>query len=117
VPKAGTANTLQAQLAPPIPAQPWPARSPSAADGAAVNTAAAPVGEVQKGLVVANTPHNSPWRTFIIARKPAQLVESDVVLNLATPSQLADTSWVKPGMASWGTWWSATGQNNLDTLK
>ena len=117
VPKPGTVNTLQAQLAPPIPAQPWPSRSPSAADGAAVNTAAAPVGDVQKGLVVATTPHNSPWRTFIIARKPFKLVESDLVLNLATPSQLADTSWVKPGMASWGTWWSATGQNNLGTLK
>jgi len=117
VPEPGTVNTLQAQLAPPIPAQPWPARSPSATDGAAVNTAAAPVGDVQKGLVVGTTPHNSPWRTFIIARKPYQLVESNLVLNLATPSQLADTSWIKPGMASWGTWWSATGQNNLDTLK
>ena len=117
VPKAGTVNTLQAQLAPPIPAQPWPPRSPAPADGAAVNPAAAPVGDVQKGLVVATTPHNSPWRTFIIARKPYKLVESDLVLNLATPSRLADTSWVKPGMASWGTWWSATGQNNLDTLK
>jgi alpha-glucosidase len=117
VPKAGTVNTLQAQLAPPIPAQPWPSTSPSASNGAAVNTAAAPVGAMQKGLVVANTPHNSPWRTFLIARKPYQLVESDLVLNLATPSQLADTSWVKPGMASWGTWWSATGQNNLGTLK
>ena len=117
VPKPGADNTLETQLAPPIPAQPWPSRSPSAANGAAVNTAAAPTGEVQQGLVVATTPHNSPWRTFIIARKPYKLVESDLVLNLATPSQLADTSWIKPGMASWGTWWSATGQNNLDTLK
>ena len=117
VPKAGTVNTLQAQLAPPIPAQPWPSTSPSASNGAAVNTAAAPVGAMQKGLVVATTPHNSPWRTFLIARKPYKLVESDLVENLATPSQLADTSWVKPGMASWGTWWSATGQNNLVTLK
>ena len=72
---------------------------------------------MQQGLVVATTPHNSPWRTFIIARKPYKLVESDLVENLATPSQLEDTSWIKPGMASWGTWWSATGQNNLDTLK
>ena len=117
VPKPGDGNTLQVQLAPSLPAQPWPSRSPSAADGAAVNTAAAPVGEVQQGLVVANTPHNSPWRTFLIARKPYQLVESDLVENLATPSQLDDTSWIKPGMASWGTWWPATGQNNLDTLK
>jgi alpha-glucosidase len=58
--------------------------------------------------VVAKTPHNSPWRTFIIGRQPADLIQSDLVLNLATPSQLADTSWIKPGMSSWGTWWPAT---------
>jgi len=116
-PKAGSRNTLETQLAPPIPAQPWPSRSPSAADGAAVSTAAAPVGQMQKGLVVAKTPHNSPWRTFLIGRRPYDLIQSDLVLNLATPSQLADASWVKPGMASWGTWWSATGKNDLASLK
>ena len=117
VPKAGAKNTLEVQLAPPIPAQPWPSRNPSAADGAAVSTAPAPLGPVQKGLVVAQTPHNSPWRTFTIARQAHQLIQSDLVLNLATPSKLADASWVKPGMASWGTWWSATGTNDLPTLK
>jgi alpha-glucosidase len=117
-PKPGAPNTLETDLAPPIPAEPWPARSPSATtDGAAVNTAAAPTGEMQHGLVVATTPRNSPWRTFLIARKPYELIQSDLVLNLATPSRLADVSWVKPGMASWGTWWSATGKNDLPTLK
>jgi alpha-glucosidase len=115
--KPGARNTLQVQLAPPIPAQPWPARSPSAANGAAVSTAAAPLGEVQKGLVVASTPHDSPWRTFIIGRRPYDLIQSDLVLNLATPSKLADTSWVKPGMSSWGTWWPNVGKNDLPTLK
>jgi alpha-glucosidase len=114
--KAGAANTLETQLAPPIPAQPWPARLPSG-DMAAVNTAPAPEGAAQQGLVVARTPHNSPWRTFIIGRKPHELIQSDLVLNLATASQLADTSWIKPGMASWGTWWSAQGKNDLPTLK
>jgi alpha-glucosidase len=117
VTKPGAKNTLEVQLAPPIPAQPWPARSPSAANGAAVSTAPAPAGEVQKGLVVATTPHNSPWRTFIIGRQPYDLIQSDLVLNLATPSKLADTSWVKPGMSSWGTWWPNVGKNDLPTLK
>jgi alpha-glucosidase len=117
VPKAGARNTLEAQLAPPIPARPWPSRNPSAADGAAVSTAPAPAGEVQKGLVVAQTPHNSPWRTFIIGRQPSDLIRSDLVLNLATPSQLADASWVKPGMSAWGTWWPNVGRNDLPTLK
>jgi alpha-glucosidase len=115
--KAGNANTLQTELAPPIPAQPWPPRLPSGAMAPAENTAPAPEGQMQKGLVVAKTPHNSPWRTFIIARKPYELISSDLVLNLATPSQIADTSWIKPGMASWGSWWSAMGKNDLPTLK
>ncbi len=111
-PKAGAKNTLEVQLAPPIAAQPWPSRHPSEAI-----TSDTPVGEVQKGLVVAKTPHNSPWRTFIIGRRPYDLIQSDLVLNLATPSQLADTSWIKPGMASWGAWWSGTGENSLPVLK
>jgi len=66
---------------------------------------------------VAKTPHNSPWRTFLIGRQPADLIQSDLVLNLATPSKLADTSWIKPGMSSWGTWWPNQGKNDLPTLK
>jgi alpha-glucosidase len=115
-PKAGVKNTLEVQLAPPLPVQPWPARSASANNNTEARTAP-PVAPVQKGLVVATTPHNSPWRTFIIGRQPHELIQSDLVLNLATPSQLADTSWVKPGMSSWGTWWPNVGRNDLPTLK
>jgi alpha-glucosidase len=117
VPKAGAEFTLETQLAPPIPARPWPSRRPSATNAAAVSTAPAPVGEVQKGLVEARTPHHSPWRTFIIGRQPCDLIQSDLVFNLATPSKLADVSWVKPGMSSWGTWWPKMGRNDLPTLK
>jgi alpha-glucosidase len=117
VPKAGVKFTLGTQLAPPIPARPWPSRRPSATNAAAVSTAPAPSGEAQKGLVQARTPHHSPWRTFIIGRQPRDLIQSDLVLNLATPSKLADVSWVKPGMSSWGTWWPNMGRNDLPTLK
>ena len=116
VQKAGAKNTLELQLAPPIPVQPWPSRTP-AANGDSVAQAPPPLAPAQNGLVVANTPHNSPWRTFIIGRKPHELIQSDLVLNLATPSQLADTSWVKPGMSAWGTWWPNVGRNDLPTLK
>ncbi|MGO9114491.1 MAG: glycoside hydrolase family 97 protein [Thermoguttaceae bacterium] len=112
VPKAGAKYTLETQLAPPIPVRPWPSRTPGARA-----QPAEPLVPIQKGLVVARTPHNSPWRTFIIGRQPFDLIQSDLVLNLSTPSKLADTSWIKPGMASWGTWWSATGRNNLPALK
>jgi alpha-glucosidase len=116
VPKAGAKNTLEVQLAPPLPVQPWPERTRTADDNTEAGTPP-PIAPAQEGLVVAKTPHNSPWRTFIIGRQPYDLIQSDLVLNLATPSQLADTSWVKPGMSSWGTWWPNVGQNNLPTLK
>jgi len=111
VPKPGAKYTLETQLAPPVPVRPWSQRTPAG------EVPAEPIVPTRKGLVVAQTPHNSPWRTFIIARKPYELIQSDLVLNLATPGKLADTSWVKPGMSSWGTWWSATGKNDLPALK
>jgi alpha-glucosidase len=110
VQKAGAKNTLEVQLAPPLPVQPWPDRTPPA-------QAPPPLVPAQKGLVVGTTPHNSPWRTFIIGRHPYDLIQSDLVLNLATPSQLADTSWVKPGMSSWGTWWPNVGHTDFPTVK
>ena len=116
-PKAGARFTLETQLAPPIPARPWPSRRPSATNVAAASTAPAPIGEVQKGPVEVKTPHHSPWRTFIIGRRPCDLIQSDLVLNLSTPSKLADTSWIEPGMSSWGTWWPNMGRNDLSTLK
>jgi len=49
----------------------------------------------------------------MIGRQPGRLIESDLVLNLAPPSQLADTSWVQPGKSAWDHWWS--GDTKLDT--
>jgi len=70
----------------------------------------------RQGLVKASFPHNSPWRTLIIAREPGRLVESDLVLNLASPCRLADTSWIKPGIASWD-WWSQVARPSTATYK
>lgn len=69
------------------------------------------------GLVKTTLPHASPWRVLIIGREPGRLVESDLVLNLSTPSQLSDLSWVKPGMMAWDRWWSGMGPMNTATLK
>jgi len=58
------------------------------------------------GLVVSTVPRVSPWRVLMIGRQPADLVTSDLIANLATPSQLADTSWMKPGISAWDAWWT-----------
>ncbi len=69
------------------------------------------------GLVNAAAPHDSPWRVLIVGREPGRLIESDIVLNLATPCELADTSWIKPGMMAWDHWWSGDVQMDTATLK
>lgn len=69
-----------------------------------------------EGLVKSTFPRTSPWRTLIMAREPGKLIESDLVLNLATPCVLTDTSWVKPGISSWD-WWSQTTSPGTATYK
>ena len=70
-----------------------------------------------KGLVVGEAPHASPWRVLMIGRNPGRLIESDLILNLATPCQLADTSWVKPGKMAWDHWWSGDVKMDTATIK
>jgi alpha-glucosidase len=51
------------------------------------------------------TPFQSPWRVLMIADEAAQLIESNIVLNLNPPSKIADTSWIVAGKSAWD-WWS-----------
>jgi hypothetical protein len=58
-----------------------------------------------------------PWRFIIMGHDLNTVVQSGMVYHLSEPSRLDDTSWIKPGRASWS-WWSSTGRGrNLDTLK
>ena len=43
-------------------------------------------------------PWITPWRVAIIGKNLGTLVESTLVLNLNPPSEIADTSWIKPGV-------------------
>jgi len=90
--------------------------SNSIAPGVTLTTKLAPR-RAGDGLVKASAPHQSPWRVVMIGREPGRLIESDLVLNLATPCQLADTSWIKPGMMAWDHWWSGDVQMDTATLK
>jgi alpha-glucosidase len=55
--------------------------------------------------VMGQTPMASPWRVLMIGSAPGRLIESNIVNNLNPPSAIADTSWIRPGKASWD-WWS-----------
>jgi alpha-glucosidase len=49
-----------------------------------------------------------PWRVLGIAEHDADLVGNPLVYLLARPSQIADTSWIRPGKVAWD-WWNALG--------
>jgi len=70
-----------------------------------------------QGLVKADATHASPWRVLMVGREPGRLIESDLVLNLSTPCELADSSWVKPGKMAWDHWWSGDVQMDTTTIK
>jgi alpha-glucosidase len=53
----------------------------------------------------------------VIGRQPGRLIESDLVLNLSTPCQLSDTSWVRPGKIAWDHWWTGDVQMDTSTIK
>ncbi|WP_405522835.1 glycoside hydrolase family 97 protein [Streptomyces canus] len=44
------------------------------------------------------TPFATPWRAVVIGSTHAELIDNaELILNLAPPGALADTSWIKPG--------------------
>lgn len=49
------------------------------------------------------TPWQSPWRVLIIGPLSG-IVESTLVTDVSSPCVLPDTSWIKPGPASWIYW-------------
>ncbi|ATB36826.1 hypothetical protein CYFUS_002241 [Cystobacter fuscus] len=63
--------------------------------------------------VNASRQFNSPWRLAVIGSL-ANIVESTLVENLSAPSQLADTSWIRPGRAAWS-WRAGGNQSDYNT--
>ena len=68
--------------------------------------AALAVRKDRRGLVVGRERRLSPWRVIILAREARELVDCDLIATLATPSQIADVSWIKPGITAWDAWWT-----------
>lgn len=59
----------------------------------------------EKVKVVANLPHRSPWRVFMISDRVGALIESNILTNLNEPCKIEDISWIKPGKTTF-TWWN-----------
>ncbi len=71
--------------------------------------------------VIGDLPHHSAWRVIGVADDPGRLLEANLETDLSPPNQLDDTSWIKPGKASWN-WWvdnvaadGSSGNKNFNT--
>ncbi len=54
---------------------------------------------------VSTFPWATPWRLAIIVPSLNALYHTTLITDLNPPSKIKDTSWIKPGRASWS-WWS-----------
>jgi alpha-glucosidase len=58
----------------------------------------------QGPAVDAPLPHDSAWRVILLGDTPGKLIEANLITDLNPPNRVADTSWIRPGKASWN-WW------------
>jgi alpha-glucosidase len=54
-----------------------------------------------------------PWRVIGIADRDGDLLTNQIVYLLERPSQVQDTSWIKPGKVAWD-WWNANNVYGVD---
>jgi hypothetical protein len=57
------------------------------------------------------------WRFMVISQRLGDIVESNRVFDLAPPSAVADTSWIKPGISSWSWLTDHDSSQSLPKLK
>ena len=79
----------------PLEAKPTQQRNGSESDRAVPVTVAADFLAKTKGA------RTYPWRYMIITDDDRKLIESEMVFKLASPSRIADPSWIKPGKVAW----------------
>jgi len=64
-------------------------------------------------IAVTSGTRTFPWRLFGIVDRDADLLTNQLVWLLAKPSQLQDTSWIKPGKVAWD-WWNFNNIYDVD---
>lgn len=67
------------------------------------------VGETHDYIARVAGQRNYPWRIFAVADEEAGLIENHMVYLLASPTELKDVSWIKPGVVMFD-WWA---KNNI----
>lgn len=63
------------------------------------------VDETHPFIAKVNGPREFPWRVAMLSREDKELAANNLSYILASPSRVADYSWVKPGKVAWD-WWN-----------
>jgi alpha-glucosidase len=71
------------------------------------------VTETADYIAVTSGTRTFPWRLMGIVERDGDLLTNQLVWLLAKPSQLQDTSWIKPGKVAWD-WWNANNTYGVD---
>ena len=62
------------------------------------------------------SPGHTPWRVAVIGQLK-DIVESTLVTDVSSPSQISDAAWIKPGVVSWIYWAYNHGSNDYSIIK
>lgn len=60
-----------------------------------------------------NGSRSFPWRLIMVANEDKELIENNLVFQLASPNIIKDTDWIVPGKVSWD-WWNANNIYGVD---
>ena len=71
----------------------------------------------EKPLIFVAPKMQTPWRVLILGNNLAPIVESNVAEDLSEPSKIADTTWIKPGVAAFPWWGDNEANDNPASLK
>lgn len=61
-------------------------------------------------------PWEMPWRFVVAGSHQGVILESNLPHHLATPSKVADVSWIKPGRSSWSWYSSESSPRNYNAM-
>jgi len=62
-------------------------------------------------------PWTMPWRVIMIGKQLNNVVESNLVSHVSKASQIANTTWIQPGISTWSWWSDLDSPTNFAKLK
>ncbi len=71
------------------------------------------VAETEDFIAKSKGKRDYPWRIFAITEHDTDMPTNNLVYALATPNQIGDTSWIKPGKVAWD-WWNDWNLQGVD---